>query len=247
MKRLLFVAILVAGLMLMNVGVALAGDGWDGSGGTFPTWTKSRTVPVHLVGHFDPVVDGGAPIGTSGWWIDYIDYDTSAEAPWAPDWVRQKSNPMGQVGSPAGIKVNTSVTVVSGDGKKNVHAVFKVVIVNFFPNALVSPIFSGVTTLDTHRPSTYAPRAASCKRNAYVTLRFRVTDKLSPKARVTILLTKGTRTFKTLSVGTRATGKLLGRRFKCRLAKGTYRFVVKAKDLAGNNATRVGSNALTVN
>ena len=100
-------------------------------------------MPVHLVGCFDPAADGGASIGTMGWWIDHIDYDTSA-----------------------GIKVDTSVTVAGGDGKKYVYAVFRAFIVDFLPSALVSPVYRGVTTLDTRRPTTCAPRAASCRRLA---------------------------------------------------------------------------------
>ena len=100
-------------------------------------------MPVHLVGCFDPAADGGASIGTMGWWIDSVDCDASA-----------------------GSKLDTSVTVAGGDGKKNVYAVFKVFIVNFFQSALVSPVCRGVTTLDTRRPTTCAPRAASCRRFA---------------------------------------------------------------------------------
>ena len=48
------------------------------------------------------------------------------------------------------------------------------------------------------------------------------------------------------SLGPRATGVQLAARFVCHLPPGTYRFLVYARDEAGNPQTRLGWNTLTV-
>jgi hypothetical protein len=100
--------------------------------------------------------------------------------------------------------------------------------------------------LDTHRPVTYAPYAASGAKGSNIALRYKVTDNLSPKAWVAIKIRKGTSLVKTVTLDYRATGKLLSSSFRCDLARGTYRFSVGAQDLAGNSATRIGTNYLIV-
>ena len=74
-----------------------------------------------------------------------------------------------------------------------------------------------------------------------------MTDNLSPKATVTIVIKKGSKTAKTCKVGKRATGKKVSYSFTCKLARGHYKFIVKAKDLAGNpQESPAGSRSLTV-
>lgn len=100
--------------------------------------------------------------------------------------------------------------------------------------------------IDTTGPTTWAPRCAGTRRGGVVTLRYRVDDALSEKASITIHVkdSRG-RTVRTLT-GTRPTNTALQSRFLCLIPKGTYRFFVYARDLAGNRQTRVGGNRLIV-
>ncbi|HJW76829.1 MAG TPA: hypothetical protein VJ787_14390 [Thermoleophilia bacterium] len=88
--------------------------------------------------------------------------------------------------------------------------------------------------------------ATSVYRGRAVTLRYRVAD-LTPKATVTLRVkTLSGVTRKTISLGTRWTGRTLGYRFTCNLARGTYRYHVYARDQAGNTQGRLGSATLRV-
>jgi hypothetical protein len=79
------------------------------------------------------------------------------------------------------------------------------------------------------------------------TLKYRVDDALSAKAKVTIKVkTLSGSTVRTLDLGWKYTGKLLSAKLSCDLAPKTYRFYVYAKDLAGNPQRQVGVNTLTV-
>ena len=103
--------------------------------------------------------------------------------------------------------------------------------------------------IDTRRPTTKAPYAASVVRYRTATLRYKVVD-LAPngvKANVTIRIkTLGGRTVKTLRYANRAVNLTLAATFRCTLAKKTYRFSVYATDAAGNAQAKVGSNKLIV-
>jgi hypothetical protein len=101
---------------------------------------------------------------------------------------------------------------------------------------------------DTTGPRTYAPRAASVKKGARATLRYRVTDDLSAGATVTIRVrTRPGALKKTLALGLKGTGPERRYGFTCKLARGVYRFTVEARDLSGNAAQApLGSNRLTV-
>ena len=101
--------------------------------------------------------------------------------------------------------------------------------------------------IDTQGPRTIAPRAARVRRGRYVTLRYRVDDDLSPRARVTIrIATLDGRTIRTFRLGGKAVNVTFGKRFRCDLAPRTYRFWVYARDLAGNRQTVAGRNRLVV-
>ena len=80
------------------------------------------------------------------------------------------------------------------------------------------------------------------------TLYYMVTDDQSAGATVTITIaTPGGTVRKTLALGLQPTGEESRARFTCKLARGSYRFTVDARDLAGNAAqTPLGSNTLTV-
>jgi photosystem II stability/assembly factor-like uncharacterized protein len=106
-------------------------------------------------------------------------------------------------------------------------------------------------TLDRVGPQTYAPVAASVKRNKYPALTFWVNDDLSSKADVTIVVKdSGGKTVKTLKMGWLATWQQFSSPiadWKCTLPKGSYTFRVLAKDQAGNDQVDpAGSSTLTV-
>ena len=79
-------------------------------------------------------------------------------------------------------------------------------------------------------------------------LYYRVTDDVSASATVTISIrTRSGVLKKTLALGLKGTGPERHTHFTCRLARGTYRYRVQARDLSGNPAqTPLGSNTLTV-
>ena len=97
-------------------------------------------------------------------------------------------------------------------------------------------------------PQTSAPRAARVRKGKTATLYYTVTDDQSAAATVTITITTpGGTVKKTLALGLQLTGQNSRARFTCKLARGSYRFTVDARDLAGNAAqTPLGSNTLTV-
>lgn len=103
--------------------------------------------------------------------------------------------------------------------------------------------------LDTAGPRTYALREAVVRRGRAVSLHYRVNDPIpgSPKAIVTILVRASDgHVAKRLYLGMKPVARDLSVRFVCRLAKGTYRYVVYARDAAGNTQTRLGRRLLTV-
>ena len=101
---------------------------------------------------------------------------------------------------------------------------------------------------DTVGPRTSAPHAASVRKGRVATLYYRVTDDQSASATVTIRIkTRAGAPKKTLALGLKGTGRERHAHFTCRLARGTYRFWVEARDLSGNRAqTPLGHNWLTV-
>ena len=111
--------------------------------------------------------------------------------------------------------------------------------------------FGYQVTLDETPPLTIAPWPASCKRGARVTLRFLLIDNLSPHVRASIVIQKNGQVVKALSCGLQPIyhGRFSPtprRSFECRLPKGRYRFSVAGTDRAGNVATKLGANILTV-
>jgi hypothetical protein len=103
--------------------------------------------------------------------------------------------------------------------------------------------------IDTTRPVTKAPYAASVRRYATATLKYRVDDARpgSPTATVTIKI-KNSRgsVVKTINLGTKTVNTTLSARFACTLPKGTYRFYVYGTDQARNTQSTIGSNRLVV-
>ena len=101
---------------------------------------------------------------------------------------------------------------------------------------------------DTVGPRTFATRSATVRKGKSAALYYRVTDDVSASATVTIRVrTRRGALKKTLALGLKGTGPERHVHFTCRLARGSYRFTVDARDLAGNAAQRpLGSKKLTV-
>lgn len=100
---------------------------------------------------------------------------------------------------------------------------------------------------DTGKPTTSAT-AASVKRNAKVTLKFRISDPLPScgTVRVKIQILKGTKAVKTLTVGVRSTNVASSFAWKATLAKGTYSWRASATDMAGNAASTMTAAKLVI-
>lgn len=105
---------------------------------------------------------------------------------------------------------------------------------------------TATVVVDRGKPVVRTPRAASCRRGTIAVVPFRVRDALSPKVRVTVrIATLSGRTLRTYGPRRVPTGAG-DLAFPCTLAKGTYRFSVYARDLAGNRQVKVASNLLRV-
>ncbi len=135
----------------------------------------------------------------------------------------------------------TAWTLPSGEGAKTIEAEFR--------NARGTTTRSATISLDTVSPLTRAPYKRRVRRGDYVRLPFKVTDTppCAARARVTIKIraVDGTTT-KTLALGLRKVGSLQSYRFRCWLARRTYRFFVYATDGAGNTQRVLGQNYLYV-
>ena len=103
--------------------------------------------------------------------------------------------------------------------------------------------------IDTRRPVCKAPSSASVRRNSNVTLKYRVDDAKpnAGTAKVTITVkTLGGKKVKTFKLGSKKVNTSLSHRFRCTLAKKSYKFYVTAVDAAGNPQTKIGVNKLVV-
>jgi hypothetical protein len=108
---------------------------------------------------------------------------------------------------------------------------------------------SATVRIDKGRPATRVLAAASVRRSRKATLRFRINDTFSPKARVTVKIYRrgASKPKKTLRLGLRATNKntrYAG--YVCKLPRGAYIWKVYATDLAGNTQKKPGSGSLKV-
>ena len=103
--------------------------------------------------------------------------------------------------------------------------------------------------IDTRRPTTRAARRVSVRRGRTAKLAYRVVDQVPSggRATVTIRIRKsGGRAVKTLRLARRPVNVNLTAKFRCKLARGAYRYYVYARDSAGNSQRRVGSAAIRV-
>ncbi len=111
------------------------------------------------------------------------------------------------------------------------------------------PANSCTVKIDTRKPTTRAPRKAIVTRGRYVKLRYRVNDRVPNGGSATVTIrvkTPSGKVVKTLKLGVRPVNKLLFAKFRCTLARRTYKFFVYAKDTAGNTQAKAGSNKLVV-
>jgi hypothetical protein len=101
-------------------------------------------------------------------------------------------------------------------------------------------------TIDTTGPTTVG-KAASGRKGRAIALRYRLTDNLSPQATAVKVVVKNARGKKvaSFSAGTKKTAAWYSVKWKPR-AKGSYRYYVYGKDLAGNAQRKVGSARVVV-
>jgi len=107
---------------------------------------------------------------------------------------------------------------------------------------------SATVNIDTTKPTTAALNDVSVKRNKTAKLKFSITEPagLSPSAKVVIEIKRSKSTAKTITIASAPTNAPQTCSFKCKLAKGTYKWYVSATDLAGNPQANVASATLKV-
>ena len=101
--------------------------------------------------------------------------------------------------------------------------------------------------IDTKGPGCSATAAAGAIQGSRATLHYRVNEARSPKADVTIKVrTLSGKLVKSYHIGWRDTDEALTCRIICSFSPKTYRYLVYARDLAGNTQSHIGANTLTV-
>jgi hypothetical protein len=108
----------------------------------------------------------------------------------------------------------------------------------------VSPVLRTAVTVDTRGPRTRALRHVRVPAGRTACLRFVVRDRFSPRVEARIVV-RGAGVRRSYYLGTIATGKCTAR-VSLGLPKGSYRWSVRAIDLAGWAQTRGSSRTLTV-
>jgi len=116
-------------------------------------------------------------------------------------------------------------------------------------NAVGGPSATRAVRIDTQRPSTQAPSAASVQSGGIARLPYMVSDPLPCAgwctAQIKVKDGHGTVKF-SHTYGHAYSNVLYHAAFRCRLAKGVYHFYVYATDAAGNKQANVASNSLIV-
>lgn len=101
---------------------------------------------------------------------------------------------------------------------------------------------------DTVKPTTSAWAVAVLK-GRVATLKFKVSDATPTKGTAAVSITiknRAGKVVKTMSAGTKTVNVPLTKKFRCGLARGTYRYYVYATDASGNAQSKIGSARLTV-
>jgi C1A family cysteine protease len=109
----------------------------------------------------------------------------------------------------------------------------------------VEATITATVGIDPKGPVTIASNKVTVAAGNAALLRFKVKD-LTPTARVTIKIYKGSALKKILAVGSVPTGSAQTLQWACTLSLGTYTWKVYAVDLAGNKQKTIGSKALVV-
>jgi hypothetical protein len=111
----------------------------------------------------------------------------------------------------------------------------------------VSLPVSVAIVLETHGPKTQALNAARALQGRNVKLRFRILSALSPQASVRIAVrSMGGRVVRVVSLGLQPTGRVCAAVIAAPTISGSYRYEVRATDLAGNRQIVMGANSLLV-
>ena len=111
---------------------------------------------------------------------------------------------------------------------------------------IVSPTGTATVKIDTIGPTTSA-KAAKGRKGRAITLKYMVSDSLSPRATGVTLTVKNAKLniAKTFALGTKNVATWYSVTWTPK-AKGTYSYAVTAKDLAGNAQVGAGSGKITV-
>jgi len=117
--------------------------------------------------------------------------------------------------------------------------------VDYFGN--LSAIKNFAINIDTYKPRTSAPSAASVAKGATTRLYYKVADRYSGrKVFVTIKVKKGETVVETIQAGWVPINSLRSVAFKADSSAGNYRFYVYARDKAGNTQANIASNDLKI-
>jgi len=236
MRSRLVVLLALAALMLLLLPTSAFADPWEGSrmsihGGA--EYTKTASVLIDYYGSYLSKTGGLLNLHPSGdvgpscpYWLWPDEHGITIEHPLVRSWASG----------------DFDVPLAEGDGVKSIGMQY------FFDTPdNYSPVYGASVILDTVGPKTLAPYKLACKRGGYVTVNYQVADKLSPSASVSLRIRNAVgKTVKTISLGEQDTGKVLTYLWKCPLGKGKYKYSILATDLAGNKASKAGTNTLTV-
>lgn len=102
--------------------------------------------------------------------------------------------------------------------------------------------------IDTTKPRTRAWRSLVARGRTAI-LKYKVAETGASAGTATVVIkikNRAHKVVKTIKVGVKNVNASQSAKFKCRLAKGTYKFYVYATDVAGNAQSKVGHNRLTV-
>jgi hypothetical protein len=134
-----------------------------------------------------------------------------------------------------------SLTLTAGEGPHLVEVEYR--LDGGEPVAASDEIF-----VDTVRPVPVALRNVVVRRGRRATLRYRVTDRApcGPTARAVVAVTTMHGRVLRKFVRRVPVGRAMSIVFTCRLPRGSYRYVVSARDTAGNTQSVTGQARLTV-
>jgi len=117
--------------------------------------------------------------------------------------------------------------------------------VDYFGN--FSAIKNFAINIDTYKPRTSAPSAASVAKGAATRLYYKVADRYSGRrVFVTIVVKRGETEVKTIKAGWVPINSLRSVAFNADVNAGNYRYYVYARDKAGNSQANIASNDLKI-